>query len=254
MKKHIILAVFTQVFTILERAVEGLYPPCCPFCDQILKGHEKEMGVCKTCQTKLVYITELHCLKCGKPIDNERSEYCYDCSRRRHNYDQARSVLSYQGITKLALYRFKFFNRREYAGYFAKEMSKMLEMWIHNCHADYLIPIPLSAKRERERGYNQARILAEAIGRITGIPCRNGLLVKHTDTQAQKELDARQRQKNLEVAFGIRDKEAAIQLSGKRVILVDDIYTTGATVDAAAAVLRQVNVSKVYVLTVAIGG
>ena len=254
MKKQDIKTVLLQMMTILKRAVEELYPPCCPFCDDRLNRMEKEPGVCRKCQKQLVYITDSHCMKCGKPIENERVEYCYDCSRRRHNYEQARALFSYQGSVRGALYRFKMSNRREYGVFFGKEICKILGFWIRNCRADYLIPIPLTKEKERVRGYNQAQILARAISRQTGIPCKENMLVKHTETQAQKGLDARQRQKNLEQAFGIRTQCGDFVLAGKRVILVDDIYTTGATVDAAAAVLRKAGVWKIYVLTVAIGG
>lgn len=254
MRKQDKVTFFTQIVTILKRAVEGLYPPCCPFCDNQLKAAEKASGVCRKCQRQLVYITDAHCCKCGKPLENERTEYCYDCSRRRHNYEQARALLSYQGVVRGALYRFKSSNRREYVTFFGNEICKILGFWIRNCQADYLIPIPLTKEKERMRGYNQAQILARVISLQTGIPCKENVLVKQTETQAQKGLDARQRQKNLEQAFGIKAQRERFQLTGKRIILVDDIYTTGATVDAAAAVLRQAGVLKIYVLTVAIGG
>lgn len=242
------------VVTIFKRAVELLYPPCCPFCDQRLKKWEYQSGVCRKCQNKLVYITDIHCLKCGKPLDNEREEFCRDCCRRSHQYDQARALLSYQGDARSSLYRFKYSNRREYAHFYGKEIARMLGRWIRSCKADYLMPIPLYVKKERERGYNQALVLAKEVSRQMEIPLLKDVLVKRTDTRQQKELDSIGRQKNLEAAFGIVDESRQIQLTGTCVILVDDIYTTGATVDAAAAILRRAGVSKIYVLTVAIGG
>ncbi len=254
MKNTIFFTVINSIRLILERAVELLYPPCCPFCDQWLGKLEKQIGICRKCQNELVYITDVHCMKCGKPLSHAREEFCYDCTRRDHQYDQARALLSYQGKTKTSLYRFKNYNRREYARFYGDEIHRMLGTWIKNCHADYLIPIPLFHKKDNERGYNQALLLAEAISRRTGIMCLPNLLIKITDTRQQKELDVNQRQKNLERAFAISDSEKDFSLVGKRVVLVDDIYTTGATVDAAAAVLKRAKVSKIFVLTLAIGG
>lgn len=254
MRKTKITDILKVVIVILGRAVELLYPPCCPFCDQRLKSKELTTGICCDCQKKLVYITDTHCLKCGKPIDNENQEFCYDCGRRSHRYDQARALLSYQGQVRGSLYRFKYSNRREYVRFYVGEMERLLGQWIRGCRPDYLIPIPLHIKKEQERGYNQATLLAEELGSRMRIPCLQHVLIKHTDTRQQKELDSKARQKNLEEAFGICDKNWQKQLAGKRVMIIDDIYTTGATVDAAAAVLRRAGVSKIYVLTVAIGG
>lgn len=152
---QVINTFITNSFRILKpyikRAVELLYPPCCPFCDSKLEHMEKQAGICRKCHPKLIYITNNHCMKCGKPLASERSEYCDDCIRHKHDYIQARALLSYQKQTREAMYRFKYHNRREYAGFFAKEMNSVLGRWIRHCKADCLIPIPLYAKKEGER-------------------------------------------------------------------------------------------------------
>lgn len=252
--RKMFLTVRNMILTIYHRAVEILYPPCCPFCDQVLHQQEKKRGICILCQKELVYITENHCMKCGKQLYGERQEYCFDCSRRAHAYDGARALLSYQGKTKASLHRFKMANRRMYATIYAKELKRMLGRWMDSLHVDYLIPIPLYWKKERKRGYNQASILAVALSQRMKIPCLIRALYKHTETKAQKDLDAKQRQKNLEAAFVLQDEDTKQRLNGKCVLLVDDIYTTGGTVDAAASVLKKAGVIKVYVITVASGG
>lgn len=244
----------TRFLTVYHRAVEILYPPCCPFCDQVLHQQEKNRGICAQCQKELVYITDNHCMKCGKQLYGERQEYCYDCSRRGHVYDCARAILSYQGKTKSSLHRLKTANRRMYATIYAKEMNRLLGRWVASLHVDYLIPIPLHWKKERKRGYNQALLLARAFSEQVEVRCLAKALCKHTETKAQKDLDAKQRQKNLEMAFVILDEDIKHLLKGKRVMLVDDIYTTGGTVDAAASVLKKAGVAHVYVITVASGG
>ena len=238
---------------VLNRAVDILYPPCCPFCDNALKEFEYSAKVCRECQKKLVYITENHCAKCGKSIHAEHVEYCQDCKRHFHYYDQARSLLSYQGKTKDALYRFKKDNRREYARFFGEEICRLLGRWIYNCKGDYLIPIPLYYKSQGSRGYNQAKLLADIIGKQIGVSVEEKLLEKVVETKQQKDLGREERGKNLERAFVV-PVEARERIIGKTIILIDDIYTTGATVDAVAKVLKEAGARRVYAVTVAIGG
>lgn len=237
-------------------AVECLYPPCCPLCDKVLKKEERNLGICRRCQYRLVYITNNYCMKCGKPISSEIVEFCKDCKKHAHAYVQARSLLSYQGRTRESLYRLKYKNRREYAQFFSKEICQVLGPWIRQCNVEWIIPIPMFPGKERKRGYNQAQILAANIGRKMEISLLEDGLVKLQETKQQKDLTARERQKNLEAAFGIgfSAEKAGEKLVGKRILLIDDIYTTGATVDAAAKVLLREGVAAVYVLTVAIGG
>lgn len=129
----------------------------------------------------------------------------------------------------------------------------MLGRWIYNCKGDYLIPIPMYYKKEQERGYNQAELLADIISKEMAIPVCKGLLQKIVETQNQKDLDREDRGKNLQQAFFIMPEHASI-LRGRTIFLVDDIYTTGATVDAASRCLKNAGAKKIYVITVATGG
>lgn len=233
--------------------IECIYPPCCPFCDQVLQKKERAYGLCRGCQKELVYITNNFCAKCGKRIASGQEELCMDCVRQKHMYDQARSVFSYQGRTREALYRFKKKNRREYAEYFGTEICRMRRRWILSLQVDLLIPVPMHPSNVRMRGYNQAQLLAEVMGRELDLPVSCQILQKTGRTQEQKELDRKQRRKNLEHAFAVPAENRNV-LQGKNILLVDDIYTTGATADAAAKVLKQAGVAYVYVVTVASGG
>ena len=254
-KNRIVKRCVKGIVKCMEWVVEQIYPPCCPFCDTVLKKQDRANRICKKCQWKLVYIAENHCMKCGKPLTDDTEEYCYDCSRHRHFYTQARALLSYQGPAREALYRFKCSNRREYAVFFGSEMCRVLGRWIEHCGADYLVPIPMHDRKQRERGYNQAEVLARVISQQMGIPLADKVLIKTAETLQQKELSAEERRKNLLSVFQISEQRVAgTALSGKTVLLVDDIYTTGATVDAAAEVLLKAGVMHVYVLTAAIGG
>ena len=112
-----------------------------------------------------------------------------------------------------------------------------------------ILPVPLHRKRRRQRGYNQAGIIAEEIGRQMGIPVLGNLLVRCVDTRPQKELNDKERKNNLKNAFKIVQNN--VQL--KRILLVDDIFTTGSTMDGAAEVLKEAGASDVYFVSVSIG-
>lgn len=229
----------------ISKLLDYIYPPRCPLCDQI-----SPEGFCGVCRKKLIYIKEDYCLKCGKPLTDSRREYCDDCGRRPHIFIQGRALLSYQGPVKKSLYRLKYANKREYADVYGKEMAKKLGRWILQKRITKIVPIPLHPARRRQRGYNQAAHLAKSVGRRLGIPVDEKLIYRVRGTAPQKALTLQERRKNLQDAFEVKGKIRP----GERILLVDDIYTTGSTVDAAAKCLKTAGKCRIYVLTTAIGG
>lgn len=225
--------------------VDYLYPPRCPMCDCI-----SPEGICAACRKKAIYIREDFCLKCGKPLTDSRREYCDDCVKRKHAFEQGRALLSYQGDVKRSLYRLKYGNKREYADVYGKEMAKQLGGWIRRTGITLIVPVPLHPARRRLRGYNQAALLARAVGRQLGIPVEERLLYRRRGTAPQKTLSAKERRENLKNAFSVRGDPRP----GERILLIDDIYTTGSTADAAAACLKRAGKCRIYVLSAAIGG
>ena len=135
---------------------------------------------------------------------------------------------------KKSMYAFKYNNRREYAGFYAKELIERYGDIIKGWRAQALIPVPLHPSRYRARGYNQAEVLAREIGRQTGIKVDTETVVRVKKTTPQKELNDRERNINIENAFQI----AKNGVKYKNIIVVDDIYTTGATVDGCALALK----------------
>lgn len=229
----------------LSKILDYLYPPRCPVCDRIYGE-----GICDSCRQKLIYIEEDFCLKCGKPLSDSRQEYCMDCRKRKHAYLQGRALFSYQGAIRKSLYRLKYANRREYACWYGEEMAKCLGKWISQKRITKIVPIPLHPARKRQRGYNQAALLARSIGRYMNIPVDEQLLYRVKKTAPQKALTGQERKANLRNAFEIRKSIRP----GERILLVDDIYTTGSTVDAAAECLQRAGKCRIYVITTAIGG
>ena len=148
-----------------------------------------------------------------------------------------------------SIYQFKYHNQRRYGTIYAQEILYWYKDVIVSWHPDVIMPVPLHFRRKRKRGYNQARILAELIGTGTGIAVDSRHLIRRKYTNPQKILGHRQRKKNLKNAFAVKKDFVPV----KKVLLIDDIYTTGSTIDAAAYMLKQRGVVNVYFLTISIG-
>ena len=231
---------------IKEILIGVLFPPHCPLCDELIPAGET---ACAACRKKVLYIKEPLCKKCGKPLENPRQEYCTDCGRKKHQFDQGKAVFVYQGQIRQSMYRFKYNNKREYAGFYASEAMKLYERWIEDRGIDVIVPVPMYRPKQKGRGYNQAETFAAALAGECGLPVDAGLVRRRRNTTPQKELNDLERKKNLENAFDVTKEN----LDYKNVLVVDDIYTTGSTVDAVAKVLKEAGAEKVYFLCISIG-
>lgn len=188
-------------------------------------------------------------MKCGKPVSVQEQEYCHDCAKHELAYEQGRSVWTHTGIVPGAVYRFKFHNKRYYAGVFAREMAEMYENWVRERKIETIIPVPLHPSKRKSRGFNQAELLAREFGNLVGLPVKTDVVFRVKKTCPQKQLSHRERQKNMQGAFGIRRDWNA----SKTVLIIDDIYTTGNTIHRIAKVLKKAGVQKVFFLTISIG-
>ncbi len=229
-----------------EKILDLLYPPRCPICDKVTLPEDR---ICPECRKKIHIVSEPVCMRCGKPLSNQRKEYCFDCESRSYNFTQGKALWVYGKLEKASIYRFKYQNKREYAKIYASELTQRYGTWIRNRKIQAIIPIPLHKSRKKKRGYNQAEILAKEMGKVLGIPVYANLLVRVRDTKPQKTLDEAERKNNLKRAFKM--SENIVQL--KYILLVDDIYTTGSTLDAAAAVLKAAGALQVYTCCISIG-
>lgn len=235
----------------LENLIHIVFPPRCPFCDKVLFSSVlvPQDLACSSCRSKLEYIQEPVCKKCGKPLTDQRQEYCYDCKRHHCHFQQGKALWVYQGEVKHSIYRFKYQGRQEYARYYGRELAQKYGDWIRRHSIDALVPIPLSRKRYRQRGFNQAKLIADEVSRQTKVPVYGNLLLRVHDTRAQKELNDQERKNNLKKAFKTRANK--VQLD--HILLIDDIYTTGSTMNEAAGELKQSGASEVYCLSLSIG-
>jgi len=222
-----------------------LFPLRCPVCDGIVRPFGEK--ICLECLRELKLLTPPWCMKCGKKMLTE-GELCRDCSQRERKYIRGRALYEYSSAAP-SIYRLKYGKRQEYADFFGEEMARYLGEFINECRADAIVPIPLHKRRQRKRGYNQALLLAKALGHYTGIPVRGNLLRRVKNTAPLKRQNAYERQNNLKKAFIITENDVKLNT----IIIVDDIYTTGSTIDEAAAVLLQHGVERVFYIALACG-
>ena len=173
---------------------------------------------------------------------------CGDCATIRHAFSRGGAAFTWHSAHD-AIYRFKYKGRREYADYFAAEMAGVLRERFAGETFDLLVPVPLSAERMRSRGYNQALLLAEGVGAASGIPVGRDALRRVKATLPMKDLSPESRRRNMKNAFHAYRND----VKSKKIMLVDDIYTTGATIDACAEAILAAGAVKVCFLTAAIG-
>lgn len=224
-----------------------LYPQVCPLCGVVVDIRNN--GTCDECRGRISYVQSPVCLKCGKEIADEEIELCEDCSRYSRTYDKGFPAMNYIEPVTDCVAQFKYNNRRELADFFAGEIIRCHGKEIAEISPEVLIPIPIHKKKLKKRGYNQAELLARSLGRRLDIPVDADVIKRNLNTMPQKKLDNVEREKNLKKAF-ILSREI---VQYKKVMLVDDIYTTGATIEACTSLLKQKGVRRIYYTSVCIG-
>lgn len=232
---------------VREVLLQILYPDCCPFCDRLKKGSD---FICEKCRTEIVEIKSPFCHKCGKVLLDEKQELCSDCqSKKRIYFEAGRSLWVHKSPVSDAVYRLKYNDCRSYARIFAWELWRKYEWELRRWEIDVIIPVPIHEERRRKRGYNQAELLAAALSDFSGVRTDFHCIVRKRNTDALKILSLTQRKQNLSGAFQV----AKMVKKYQNVLIIDDIYTTGNTINEMAAVLKQFGVKKVYFMTISIG-
>lgn len=201
------------------------------------------------CLVELPYIGERYCYKCGKQLENEQFELCHDCEKQEHFFRKGRGVFVHENLICDAIYDLKYQNKRQVAGFFANQMWNSLGNWIMRGEYQGILPVPLSKTKLKARGYNQAELLSGIISEKSQIRHVTNYLERVSDTAPQRLLGRQERKNNLKNAF--KTKPDRLQL--EKVLLVDDIYTTGNTIDAISEVLLNDGVKFVDFITISIG-
>lgn len=199
--------------------------------------------LCAACAQTVTPLGERVCVKCGRAIKDE-ARYCLTCQNHVRNFDRARACYVYDGGARQLVHRLKFGNQRWLARAMARQMARRAQSC--GMSGDLIVAVPLSREHFKRRGYNQAELLARFAGQYLAIDYAKGALIKTRDTAEQAKLTAKEREKNIDRAYAVADRVA---VSGKRILLVDDVLTTGATASEVARVLKKAGAVRVEVLT-----
>jgi ComF family protein len=224
-----------------------VFPAVCPACGATL-GAGRHDPLCGACWTAIPRIGVVRCRRCGAldaPADGDRADSCPACAGLTFPFDYARSAALYRGPVREAIHAFKFRGKRALArplGDLVLEQAG--DALLPDVAA--LVPVPLTRARRAERGFNQAALLAERVARGCGLRVEPGWLRRVRATAPQSDLSAAEREANVRGAF-----LAAPAVAGRHVVIVDDVFTTGATMRECARALRAAGARRVGVLTVA---
>lgn len=228
--------------------LDVLLPPQCLCCDQPMAASGR---LCPACFMTLEMITAPFCQVCGTPLGVQPRRgmiCCDDCAEDPPPWHRARAAFRYDGAGRGLILPLKYGDRTELAQPLARMMARA--GWDLLNEADLLVPVPMHPRRLRQRKYNQAAMLAAAVGRMAHRPVALDGLERRRATRSLAELSAEDRAKVVTGAFAI-GRHAAHRLAGRRVILVDDVLTSGATARACTAVLLAAGVASVDVLVAA---
>ncbi|MCX8117406.1 MAG: ComF family protein [Desulfobacterota bacterium] len=231
-----------------KRLLQFLLPSQCVVCERFLEVEQE--GFCPECFSQIRWIGPPFCTCCGMPFPSEEieSHLCGPCLTEKKYFTMARASGSYEGPLREAIHRWKYEGRDNLTPFLGEILVGTFHRYWDVSSFDLLLPVPLHPKRLRERGFNQALLLAKHLHRRTRIPYKKGLLRKRIATPPQIQLSGKEREKAVKGSFVIRDEEA---IEGRRILLIDDVYTTGATVNECSKLLRRGGAERVDVLTLA---
>ena len=228
-----------QITALKRVALDLLFPPRCIGC-----GREGKY-ICDSCCEELPLISPPVCIKCGRPLTDRNT--CPGCIEGPVVIDGIRAPLLFHGIIREAIHEFKYRN--------LKAAAPLLADFLHDyllgnpIPGDVLVPVPIHRKRQRERGYNQSSLIARELSRKNGLPIIKDCLIRRINTPPQvRTTSASERRKNIADAFACVNE----RLKGRQVILVDDVSTSGATLNTCAEVLKASGAASVWGLTIAL--
>ena len=232
---------------LARTVIDGLLPPCCLGCGAAV---ERQGTLCADCWKALTLLGPPCCACCGYPfpyaVDDEA--LCAACSRQHPVFDAARSVFRYDDASRDLILRFKHADETHGAGFFGAWLARAGAAVCGR--ADLIAPVPLHRWRLLARRYNQAALLAGALARAADRPLAVDLLLRRRHTPSQGRLSAIARRRNVRGAFAVRGGWREC-VRARRILLVDDVFTTGATVEECARVLRRAGAAGVDVVTLA---
>ena len=237
----------SAVITLLGPFLSLLYPPRCLVCHTL-----GESGLCAACLTQIAPILPPACRICGQTIP-PGTDGCFHCRLRRPAYERARALGVYEGVLRAAIHQFKYRDRPQLAAPLGRRLAAFARASapdLNGLHFDALLPVPMHPVRRRLRGYNQSERLARVVALELDLPLLRDALVRTRPTRPQVGLDRDARRTNLQGAFAVQRPEV---VTGKALLLLDDVATTGSSLHECALVLKANGAKAVYALTLAAG-
>lgn len=237
--------------SLIHSLLNFVFPPFCASCHQ--KILEQKGGlICEGCWASLERWTPRSCQRCGAQLA-EKDEptiplLCPRCLIPDWACNDIRAIGPFQSPIADAIHLLKYSDRRSVVKKLSLYMEQSLSQAGHYQAADLILAVPLHPARKRERGYNQAQLLAQALGRLLDKPCPENIIARARHTQTQTKLNKQQRLENVKDIFTVKKPET---VKGKTVILIDDVLTTGATIGSCARTLLNAGASQVLALTAA---
>ena len=237
----------------LSRLIDIIYPPRCHICGRFLSADEDRPPshhLCNNCLADLTPITHPICTVCGFPFPASKGQdhLCENCLRKQPWYDFLRSPYLYSGPLMEAIQRFKYNSGTQLTSSLSALFSSFAREWIPNPRDFLTIPVPLHRRRLRERGFNQSLLLAKALSSSLGTQLDYLSFMRRRYTRAQTGLGKEERRKNVKDAFSVIYPNL---IEGKKIILVDDVFTTGYTLNECAKALKKSGAIAVICLTLA---
>ena len=237
---------FARAVRRLGRAIlDSVLPPRCLACGAIV---DTPQTLCAPCWRGIIFFGQPWCVVCGLPFPHPQGEdaVCAECARETRSWDRARAVLRYDKNSRHLVLALKHGDRTHLAAAFGRWMHRVGGEVLSG--ADLLVPVPLHWTRLFQRRYNQAALLAQAISSAGGPPVAVDWLVRRRRTPPQGRLGPEARSRNVRAAFAIRPGRS---VAGKRVVIIDDVMTSGATLEECARVLRRAGAKSIGALTLA---
>jgi|SRR5665213_2467895 len=231
-----------------------VFPAPCRICKRVLDTGSR-IPLCGECRAAIQQpLREPLCSKCGRPIvstavtDGKSSPLCHLCRTGVYAFDEARSFGAYTPRMSRAILLLKYGHVSPLGTFFAQLLARAIQHQVPTFSADAVVPVPLDRGRFKERGYNQAELIAKPLARLLGIPFRSYLLVRTRPRPDHLRLTRRERWETVRGAYASNERAPVDNL---RVLLVDDVFTTGATLDACSRALKGAGAARVVGLTVA---
>ena len=231
---------------LAQKFLNTIFPKTCLICNKIISGG----SFCIKDWNRLHFLQKPACDICFQPFEFKVGDQmvCGKCLQKRPKYFKALAVLNYDETSKTLITKFKYFDQTNLAKYFAELMFKQAKEILSNI--DFVAPVPLHKFRIIKRKYNQSALLAKNIGVLSDKKVLVDLLIRTKNNKPQALLSQKARKKNVAGIFTVRKKYSE-EIRGKSILLIDDVITTGATMESCCKALKQYDISKIYVLTLA---